>query len=116
MGREFVVEPDVTEEYRKRQKGAARMINADESRVRDDVEGLLAAIVGMRAPTDVGQQTSGVTESLFFRSLVQAGRGHEAVGPGDELLAMPRGTRAQQVELLRGSDQRVVLFLLRLEH
>ena len=39
------------------------MIEADEGGVRDDAQALLAAIVGMRPPADIGEQAGGVPES-----------------------------------------------------
>ena len=41
-------------------EGAADMVDADERRVRDDVEALLATIVGMRPPADVGEDAGGL--------------------------------------------------------
>ena len=49
------------------------MIDADEGGVGDDVERLLAAIIGMRAPADVGKQAGGLTQALLLRALVEAG-------------------------------------------
>ena len=83
--------------------------------VRDDVERLLAAIVGMRAPADVGEQAGGVAQPLLLGVLVDAGRRHEGVGPGDQLLAVLRRARAQQVQFLRRGDQRILLALLGVE-
>ena len=48
--------------------------------------------------------------------LVEPGRGHEAVGPGDQLLAMRGRARAQHVELLRRGDQRILAALVGVEH
>ncbi len=50
------------------------MVDADEGRVGDDVERLLAAIVRMRAPADVGEQAGGVAQPLLLGGLVDAGR------------------------------------------
>ena len=58
----------MAEEHRQRDEGAAGVIDRDEGGVGDDVERLLAAIVGMRPPTDVGEQASGMAPSL--RSVV----------------------------------------------
>ena len=91
------------------------MIDPDKGRVRDDVERLLAAIVRMRPPADVGQQAGGVTIAPLVRGLIEAGARHESVGPSDQLVAVHRRTRAQQIEVLRGRDQRVLGALLRLE-
>ena len=115
--RQFLVvqQADVAEEHRKREIGAARMIDADEAGMGDDVERLLAAIVRMRAPADVGEQAGGVAQPLLLGALVDAGRRHERVGPGDQLLAVLRRARAQQIELVRRGDQRVLLALVGVE-
>ena len=47
------------------------MIDADEGGVGDDVERLLAAIIRMRAPADVGEQAGGVAQAAFLRGLVE---------------------------------------------
>ncbi len=92
------------------------MVNRDESGIGDDVERLLAAIVGMRAPADVGQEAGGVTQPPLVRGLVEARGGHEAVGPGDQFLAVRGRARAQDVELAGGGHQRVLAALLAVEH
>src|SRR5262249_61704490 len=81
--------------------GAAGVIDCDEGGVSDDVERLLAAIVGMCPPADVGEKARHVAQPPLFRGLVEPGGRHEAVGPGDQLLAMGGGARAQHVELAR---------------
>ena len=43
------------------------MVDADEGGVGDDVERLLAAIVRMGAPADVGEQAGGVAQALLLR-------------------------------------------------
>ena len=64
----------MAEEDRKREKGAAGMVDADERRVRDDVERLLAAIIRMRAPADIGEQAGRMTQALLLGGLVDARR------------------------------------------
>ena len=49
------------------------MVDADEAGMRDDVERLLAAIVGMRAPADIGKQAGRLPQPLFLRRLVEPG-------------------------------------------
>ena len=110
-----VQQADVAEEDRQRDIGAARMVDADEGRMRDDAQRLLAAVVGMRAPADVGHQAGGVAQPLLLGILVDAGRRHEGVGPADQLLAVLRRARAQPVQLLGGGEQRVLLALLGVE-
>ena len=81
----------------------------------DDVERLLAAVIGMRAPADIGKQARGVAQPAFLAGLFEARRRHEAVGPCDQLFAVARRARAQLVEMARRLDQRVFLFFLFLE-
>ena len=64
------------------------MIDGDEGRIGDDVERLLAAIIGMRPPADVGEQAGGMAQPPLLRRLVEADRRHETVGPVDQLFAM----------------------------
>ena len=61
----------MAEEHRQRDEGAAGVIDRDEGGVGDDVERLLAAIVGMRPPTDVGEQASGMAQPPFVHGLVE---------------------------------------------
>ena len=105
----------MAEEDRKREIGAPRVVDADEGRVRDHAQRLLAAVVGVCAPTDVGQQAGGVAQPLFIGVFVDAGRRHEFVGPGNQLLAMLWRTRAQPVQLARRRQQRIGLALLGVE-
>src|SRR5262249_17186671 len=108
--------PERTEENRRRERGAAGMINADKGGVGDDVERLLAAIVRMRAPADVSQETGGVAQPPLLGGLLDPGRGHEAVSPGDQLLAMRRRARAKHIELLGGRNQRILPALFGIQH
>jgi hypothetical protein len=60
MWRKLVLdEADMAEEHGERDEGAAGMVDADESGVGDDVERLLAAIIRVGAPADVGEQAGG---------------------------------------------------------
>src|SRR5271169_6946070 len=99
----------MTEEYGERQISTARMVDRHEAGVRNDVERLLAAIIRMRAPADIGEKTGGMAEPALFAGFVEAGRHHEAVGPLHQLLAMLRRARAQLIEMARPLDQRILL-------
>jgi len=46
----------MAEEHRERDEGTAGMVERHERAVGNDVERLLAAVIGMRAPADVGEQ------------------------------------------------------------
>ena len=114
--RELLVDQaDMAEEHRQRQEGAARMVDRHEGRIGDDVERLLAAIIRMRAPADIGEQAGGVPQPALLGGLVEPGGGDEPVGPRDQLLAMGGRARAQQVELGGGGDQRILAPLLLVE-
>ena len=54
---------------RQSEKRAALMIDRAEIAVGDQVERLLAAIVGMRAPADIGEQAGGVAPAALLRRL-----------------------------------------------
>jgi len=92
LRRQFIVrkggQPDVAEKHGEREERAARMIDADESRVRDDVERLLAAIIRMPPPANVREEAGGAPQAFLIAGLVEAGGCHEFVGPVCELLAM----------------------------
>src|SRR5262249_1343261 len=105
----------MAKEHRKCQIGPALMIDSGKAAMGDDIERLLAAVIGMGAPADVGEKTRGVAEPALFGGFIQAGRSYEAVGPGDQFLAMTRRARAQLVEMAGSLDQRILFFFLVLE-
>jgi glyoxylase-like metal-dependent hydrolase (beta-lactamase superfamily II) len=70
--RSLALQAFVAEEHREGEVGPARMVEADEGRVGDDVEALLAAIVGMRAPADVGEEARGVAQAALGLALLEA--------------------------------------------
>ena len=84
----IVGKADVTEKYCEREEGAARMIDANKGCMRDDVERLLAAIVRMPPPADIGEEAGGVPQAFFVAGLVEAGGRHEFAGPVRQFLAM----------------------------
>src|SRR5262245_24870883 len=63
---------NVAEVDGERQKYAAGMVDASERGMRDQVEALLASIVGVGAPADVGQQAGGVPQPLLLLRLLRA--------------------------------------------
>ena len=85
-----------------RQIGAAGMIDADEAAVGDDVERLLAAIVGMRAPADVGEQAGGMAQAPLRRPFHR--------GPSD---AMKRSVQSISSSPWRGERERKQVELAR---
>src|SRR5262249_7688715 len=88
-GRELLVdEADMAEEDSERNEGAAGVIDGNEGGISDDVERLLAAIVGVCPPADVGEKARHMAQPALFSGLVEPGGRHEAVGPGDQLLAV----------------------------
>ena len=63
----------MAEEHAQRQEGAAGMIDADEGGMGDDIHRLLAAIIGMRPPANIGEQTGGAAQPQLFGLLVEPG-------------------------------------------
>src|SRR5437763_8477606 len=105
----------MAEEHRQREISAALMIDTGKTAMRDDVERLLAAVIGMRAPADISHQARGMAEPALLAGFVKAGGRHEAVGPSNQLFAMARRARAQLIEMPRRFDQRVLLLVLPLK-
>src|SRR5690242_12273319 len=97
-------------EIGKREIRAAGMVDADEGGVGDEVQALLAAIFGMRAPTDVAEETRCMAEPRFLGGLFEADRGEHLFRPGRELADMAWRARAEIGKLLAGYDQRVARF------
>ncbi len=62
------------------------MIDAGESAVHHDIEALLAAIIGMGAPIDIGEQAGGMTQPFVLRAFFKPQRIHETVGPLPQIL------------------------------
>src|SRR6516225_9977617 len=101
----------MAEEHRERQIGPALMIDAGKAAMGDNVERLLAAVIGMSAPADIGEKTRRVPQPALLGGFFQPRCRHEAVGPRDQYLAMARRARAQLIEVPRRFDQRVFLLL-----
>ena len=95
-------------EDREREKCPAGVVEPDEGGVGNDVERLLAAILGMRAPADIREETCGMSQPLLLGPFLDAGRSHEPVGPVDQFLAVPWRARAEDIEIVRGDDQRIL--------
>src|SRR3984893_455761 len=105
----------MAEEHRQRQISATLMIDAGKTAMRDNVERLFAAVVGMRAPADVSHQARSMAEPALLTGFLKAGSRHETVGPSNQLFAMARRARAQLVELNRVLNFGVLLIVLFLE-
>ncbi len=99
------VEPFVTKDDGKRKEGAARMIDGDERPLRDDIHGALRAIFRMGAPSDVGEQTGGVTQPALFLGFVDSAFVHKGVGPIDEIVAIARGARECRLQFAGRREQ-----------
>src|SRR6185437_261248 len=84
---------------RERDKGPALMADRAEISVEDEMQRLLAAVVGMHAPADVRQQAGGMPQAAVFVGLPQFHGTDQAVGPADQLFCMPRGPRQQLLRL-----------------
>ena len=76
--------------------GAPRVIDADEGRIGDQVQGEFGIDDrARRPPADVGVEPApGVAQAFFFRGFVDMARRHEGVAPVDQLLAVTRRARS----------------------
>src|SRR6185437_12513016 len=68
-------------EHRERDKGPALMADGAKISVEDEMQRLLAAVVGMHAPADVRQQAGGMPQAAVFVGLPQFHGTDQAVGP-----------------------------------
>ena len=107
--RRFVLlaQAGVAVEHRQRDKRPALMADRAEIAVGDQIERLLAAIVGMHPPSDVRQQAGGMAQAAILVGFPQLHDPHQTIGPFDQFLGMARGSRQQLVQRLRGADQSV---------
>ena len=79
------------------QKHASRVVDATERGMGDQDEALLATVVGVGAPADVGQQAGGVPQPPLLLGLLRARRLEQGIRPGAKLggvLGRPRAQRA----------------------
>src|SRR3954453_22740195 len=106
----------MTEKRGERDERAAWMVYGHKGRVRDDVERLLAAIVRVGPPADIGEEAGGVPQAAFFGRLVETRGPHEPVSPGNQVLRMRGGTRPEHVELVCCGEQRILLARFLIEH
>src|ERR1700691_411567 len=101
--------------HRQRQISTAWMVDGGEAAMRDNIERLLAAVIGVGAPADIGQEARGVAKPAFFGDLIEPGRRYEPISPFDQLFAVAGRTRPQAVELARRFDQGVLFLVFLLE-
>ena len=83
------------------------MIHAHEGGVLDHRDALLAAVIRMRPPADIRQQAARVAQAALVGGLVTVQGRDEPIRPGDQLLAVARRARAQDVEFRRRGQQRI---------
>src|SRR3979409_1324627 len=84
------------------------MTDGAEISIGDQIERLLAAVVGMNAPSDVRQQASGMAQAPILVGFPQAYDPPPALGPFNSFFGGARRSRQQLVERLRGADQSVL--------
>src|ERR1700692_637346 len=84
------------------------MTYRSEISVGDETKRLLAAVVRMHPPSDVGQQARGMTQAAIFLSLAQFYDPHQSIGPVDQFFRVARGSRQQLVERLRGANEPIL--------
>lgn len=83
------------------------MVDPDEGGMGDQVQALLAAILGMDAPADIGKQAGRMAKPLFLLRLVETDRLESLPGPRAQFRRVARRARAEQRQFLAGDDQRV---------
>ena len=76
MARAFIAIKD-----REPEEDAARMVHPHKGGLRDHGKGTFAAIIRMRAPTDIGQQAGGMAKPALFGAFRQFGNGEELIRP-----------------------------------
>lgn len=82
----LVKQADVPIEDGKRQIGATGMVDADEGGVGQDAETLLAAIVGMGTPSDIGNKAGRRPQAFLVVGFLDAEQREGRFGPGDQFL------------------------------
>ncbi len=80
------------------------MADRAEIAVGDQTERLLAAVVGMHPPADIGQQAGGMAQAAVLVGLPQPHHPDQTIGPSDQFLGVARGSRQQLVQRLRGAQ------------
>ena len=81
------------------------MVDRAEIAVGDKAQRLLAAVVGMHPPSDVGEEAGGMAQSAVLFGLAQLDHPRQAIGPGDQFLGVADRSRQQLVQRLRGADE-----------
>jgi hypothetical protein len=66
------------------------MADRAEIAVGDQTQRLLAAMVGMHPPPDIGKQTGGMAQAAVFRGFPQLHHPDQTIGPGDQFFGMAR--------------------------
>ena len=93
-------------EYGEGEEDTALMIDPAEARVGDRIDALLAAVIGMGSPADVGQKACRMPEAAFICRLLSR-VGEELIGPTAELEGMLDGSGPQRGVILAEADQRI---------
>ena len=96
-----------------REISARGMVDPDEGGVGDKIVGLGAAVIGMGAPGNVGQQAGGVPQTPIVLVFLEVRRRKQPARPIEKLLAVRRRARAQAVEFPGRVDQGVLVLRLR---
>ena len=93
----------VAEHHGEREKGPARMIDADKSPMSDDVGRLPRAIIGMGAPGNIGQQTGRVAQTLLLEGFVEPRDAMKASVHVEQFFAVGAAARQQRALFARGA-------------
>ncbi len=88
---------------RKSEKCPPGMINADERGMRNHAHALLTAIIRMRPPADISEQTGRMAQAPLIIILARIDEREELIRPPHEFGAVARRARAQRAQLAGGA-------------
>src|SRR3569623_2086737 len=89
----------ITDINREREKHALLLRGRAEIAVGNYVQRLVATIIGMRAPSKIGQESCGMTQSPVLLGFPDLRRPDEAVGPIDQIVGMARRAWTQIIQM-----------------
>src|SRR6185312_1180827 len=112
----LLAEARIAEEHRQPDESAALVSDRAEIAVDDGFKRLLAPMVGVHPPADIGQQAGGMAQPAVFPGLAQMHDARQAIGPLDQFLGVARRARQQLVQALRGADEPVLVALALRQH
>ena len=94
------------------EEDAALMVHPAQAGMGDRIDALLAAIVRMGPPVDVGQQAGGMAQSALFGRFFQRRIGEELIGPVAEFIGVRERPGAEAGVILTEADERIARSLV----